>query len=126
MHPYNPLIMGVVACYSVDTDSSKGEFEATLDVAKHFKGKAYTWMVVGITGFSDPPYSVGYLVKIHCGGEPVDEWSQDDQLKDWPQSIEGLLGKPVNLFPIACSKEEALCLSQRTGFQWLTIVDLTK
>lgn len=118
--------MGICAMYQVRARRlyDKEEAQELLDLVIQSlpRGKGYSWAVLGY------PFGTGAWLplNVYCGGETTEQWSLDDQLKDWPQSVgvDNLLGERL-LSSFEESKAEALFLVQRSGTKWVRMVDLT-
>lgn len=90
--------MGVWARYYTEPHHAQDEswaeqvlVSARRAIDTYFKHTRYTWMAVGF------PVKVEYyyILDVYCGGEDEMEWSQDEQLVDWPKSLKGLSGIPA-------------------------------
>lgn len=100
--------MGIMAEYTVEVNiyDNLVDTQVVLDdveraAAHSLRGKAYSWAVVGFSFIALD----WYRLRIYCGGGSENQRSVDEQLKDWPQSIEGLPSNPV-LYNSSCSKFE--------------------
>lgn len=137
--------MGIGALYTVSTDKIHDEssdnacgiqevlalVEST--VVQSLRGKGYTWGVIGLPlGLK----SVSYGLDIYFGGENTEQWSQEDQLNDWIQSVDssllllsrlGELSEPI-LFYFKGSEVDAMDSLQlpSTKLEWATKIDLTR
>lgn len=119
--------MGIWARYGVETshvyDKSRAREILILvesAVTYTFGGKGYSWAVIGFT-FGNMS---NHILDIYCGGECTDEWMQEDQFKDWAQSIDGLCGEPMLDYFNGGSYIMAMSSLHESGSKWAVLLDL--